>query len=73
LQAAQVATDLAAMAALAHRLRPSLQLLGAQLLAPYLAMLETPDVASVEAHRAARALAQGLATLLRHVPQSVPA
>ena len=73
LRAAQVATDLTVMAALAHRLRPSLQLLGAQLLAPHLAVLETPDVASVEAHRAARALAQGLATLLRHVPQSVPA
>ena len=73
LRAAQVATDLTAMAALAHRLRPSLQLLGAQLLAPYLAVLETPDLASVEAHRAARALAQGLAALLQHVPQSVPA
>ncbi|AWM34070.1 ATP-binding protein [Hymenobacter nivis] len=72
LRAAQAATDLAALAALAHRLRPSLQLLGAQL-TPHLAVLETPGVASVDAHRAARALVQGLAALLRHVPQSVPA
>ena len=73
LRAAQAATDLAVLAALAHRLRPSLQLLGAQLLAPHLAVLETPGVASADAHRAARALVQGLAALLRHVPQSVPA
>ncbi|AMJ67641.1 PAS domain-containing hybrid sensor histidine kinase/response regulator [Hymenobacter sp. PAMC 26628] len=73
LRVAQAATDLPELAALAHRLRPSLQLLGAQLLAPHLAVLETPGVASVDAHRAARALAQGLAALLRHVPHSVPA
>ncbi|TPG62960.1 ATP-binding protein [Hymenobacter nivis] len=73
LRAAQAATDLTVLAALAHRLRPSLQLLGARLLAPHLAVLEAPGVASVEAHRAARALAQGLAALIRHVPQSVPA
>ncbi|MGI4887218.1 MAG: ATP-binding protein [Janthinobacterium lividum] len=73
LRAAQAATDLTVLAALAHRLRPSLQLLGSQLLAPHLAVLETPGVASVEAHRAARALVQGLAALIRHLPQSVPA
>ncbi|OGX92249.1 ATP-binding protein [Hymenobacter coccineus] len=73
LQAAQAANDLTVLAALAHRLRPSLQLMGAQLLVPQLAVLETPGVASVEAHRAARALARGLAALLRHMPQSVPA
>jgi HPt (histidine-containing phosphotransfer) domain-containing protein len=73
LRVAQAATDLPVLAALAHRLRPSLHLLGAHPLAPHLAVLETPGLASVDAHRAARALAQGLAALLRHMPQSVPA
>ena len=73
LRAAQSANDLGALAALAHRLRPSLQLLGAQALQPHLAALEAPGVASVEAHRAARALTQGLGALLRQLPPSVPA
>ena len=73
LRAAQAATDLATLAALAHRLRPSLQLLGALPLEPHLAALEAPDVTSGAAHRAARALIQGLAALLKQLPQYVPA
>ncbi|WP_380266570.1 ATP-binding protein [Hymenobacter caeli] len=73
LRTAQAATDRPVLAALAHRLRPSLRLLGAQALAPHLAVLEDADADSVAAHRAARALIQGLATLLKQLPPSVPA
>ena len=73
LRAAQAATDLGALASLAHRLRPSLQLLGTLPLEPHLAALETPDVTSVAAHRAARALIQGLAALIKQLPHCVPA
>ena len=73
LRAAQATTDLGALAALAHRLRPSLQLLGAASLEPHLAILEAPDAASVAVHRASRALIRGLGTLRKQLPRSVPA
>ncbi len=73
LRTAQAATDLPALAALAHRLRPSLQLLGAASLEAHLAALEAPGVTSVAAHRAARALGRGLGALRKQLPRSVPA
>ena len=69
LRAARGAADWPAAAAIAHKLRPSLRLLGAAGLNPYLVALET-HAPSPEATRsgAADQLAAGLEALLAALP-----
>ena len=61
-----------AVAALAHKLRPSLRLLGAAGLAPWLATLEAKEAPEAERQTAAEALAGGLEELLSALPETVP-
>jgi len=73
LRNAQAAADWPAVAALAHKLRPSLRLLGAVGLAPWLETLEADTAAGAERQSAAQELATGLEALLAALPAGVPA
>lgn len=68
LRAAHAAADWPALAALAHKLRPSLRLLGAASLVPALDTLEATTVSEAERHAAAAHLIAGLADLLAALP-----
>ncbi|GAB3583012.1 ATP-binding protein [Hymenobacter daeguensis] len=73
LRAARAAADWPAVAALAHKLKPSLRLVGAAGLTPVIAALEaeaTPDTARQEA---TEAFVAGLEELLAELPKEVPA
>ena len=72
LRAAAAAADWPAAAAVAHRLRPSLRLLGAGALTPSLETLESKAaVEGAERRAAADALASGLEALLAALPPEV--
>ena len=72
LRAAHAAADWPAVAALAHKLRPSLRLLGAETLVPSLETLETPVASDEERHMAASELVLGLSALLTTLPRELP-
>ena len=71
LRAALAAADWPAAAALAHRLRPSLRLLGATDLGPWLETLEAPEADEAARRGAGGALAAGLDELLAALPREV--
>ncbi|GAA3976082.1 PAS domain-containing sensor histidine kinase [Hymenobacter antarcticus] len=72
LRAAAAAADWPAAAAVAHKLRPSLRLLGAAPLTPSLEVLETKAaIDAAEQEKATTALAAGLEALLLALPQEV--
>ena len=71
LQAAAKATDWTTVAALAHKLRPSLRLLGAATLAPLLDTVETPGHSVPDLAAAANALQLGLQELLAELPKQI--
>ena len=73
LHTARAGTDWTAAAALAHKLRPSLRLLGAAGLTPWLDTLEAPAATNDARHEATTALATGLAELLAALPHEVVA
>ncbi|MCC3153725.1 response regulator [Hymenobacter sp. BT770] len=73
LRAAQATAEWPTAAAVAHKLRPSLQLLGAAGLAPLLQCLEAATSSEAERQSATEQLAQGLEELLRVLPMEVPA
>ena len=64
-------TDWPAAAALAHKLRPSLRLLGAAALIPWLDTLEAPAATDDARHEATIALVTGLEELLAALPREV--
>ena len=68
LHAALAATDWHAAAAVAHKLRPSLKLIGAATLVPWLEALERKTAPDATRHEATRALATGLTALLAALP-----
>ena len=68
LHAALTATDWHAAAAVAHKLRPSLTLIGAATLVPWLEALERQTAPDATRHEATRALAAGLTALLAALP-----
>ena len=71
IRAARAASDWPALAATAHRLRPTLQLLGAAGLLPALALLEAPNTHEADKAAAAEAFERGLAELLEKLPRAV--
>ena len=72
IKAARAASDWPELAATAHRLRPTLQLLGAAGLLPALALLESNDsAATADKAAAAEAFERGLAELLKKLPAVV--
>ena len=71
LRTAASVADWSAAAALAHKLRPSLRLLGAAALAPSLDALEAPATPDAERAPATEALAAGLEALLAALPREV--
>ena len=71
LRTASAAQDWTAVGALAHKLRPSLRLLGATGLAPLLETVESPVYGPTERASAAEALLAGLAELLAALPKQV--
>ncbi|WP_354585092.1 ATP-binding protein [Hymenobacter sp. UYCo722] len=73
LRTAQAGADWPAAAALAHKLRPSLRLLGAAALTPWLDALEAPVAPAAERDQATEALATGLTALLAELPREVVA
>ncbi len=73
LRTALAAADWPATAALAHKLRPSLPLVGAAPLAPSLETLEAAAAPAAARQAAAEALATGLAGLLAVLPTELPA
>jgi len=73
LRTALAAADWPAAAALAHKLRPSLRLVGAGGLMPCLETLEAPPTAGAERPAAAEGLAAGLEALLAVLPREVAA
>ena len=72
LHAALAATDWHAAAAVAHKLRPSLKLIGAEQLVPWLAVVESKTAPDTERQQATEALAAGLTELLAALPKAVP-
>ena len=73
LRAAHTTANRPTAAAVAHKLRPSLRLLGAISLMPYLEMLEAKE-ASAEAQQAAtQQLTLGLDELLAALPKEISA
>ena len=68
IRTAHAAADWPAVAALAHKLRPSLRLLGAAGLAPWLATLEAEEAHETERQTAAKQLVAGLEVLLKVLP-----
>ena len=71
LHAARASADWATAAALAHKLRPSLRLLGAAGLSPRLDVLETATATDTERGQATDALTTGLTKLLSVLPREV--
>ncbi len=71
LRTATSAHDWPAVGALAHKLRPSLRLLGAAGLAPLLEIVESPVYGEAERARAAETLLAGLSELLAALPKQV--
>ena len=71
LRAARAAADWPAAAAVAHPLRPSLRLLGAATLGPWLETLEAAVATAAQRQAATEALAAGLAALLAAMPAQV--
>ncbi|WP_310394823.1 response regulator [Hymenobacter sp.] len=71
LRAAHAAADWPAAAAVAHKLRPSLRLLGAAGAAPWLETLEAEATTEPERQAAAQALAAGLDELLVLLPANL--
>ena len=71
LRTAADAQDWTAVGALAHKLRPSLRLLGAAGLAPLLETVESPACPAPERAAAAEGLLTGLAELLAALPKQV--
>ena len=71
LRTAAMARDWPAVGALAHKLRPSLRLMGAAGLAPLLETVESPVYGDTERASAAEALLDGLAKLLAALPREV--
>jgi signal transduction histidine kinase/DNA-binding NarL/FixJ family response regulator len=65
-------SDWANLASLAHKLRPSLRLLGATAIFPHLEMLEAEVATDDERQAAAQGLASGLKELLETLPQELP-
>ena len=72
LHAALAATDWHAAAAVAHKLRPSLKLIGTATLVPWLEALERKTAPDATRHEATRALAAGLTALLAALPTALP-
>ncbi|MBH8570852.1 response regulator [Microvirga sp. STS02] len=72
LHAALTAADWAAAAAVAHKLRPSLKLIGAGQLGPVMEVLESKTGTDAARQQAAEALAAGLTELLAVLPTAVP-
>ncbi|GAB3853587.1 hypothetical protein GCM10028822_22520 [Hymenobacter terrigena] len=62
-----------AAAAVAHKLRPSLKLIGAEQLVPWMEALESKTGSEAERQEATMALATGLTELLAALPTAVPA
>ena len=73
LQAAHAATNWPAAAAVAHKLRPSLRLLGAIGLTPCLEMLEAKEASAEVRQTATQQLSLGLGKLLVALPKEVSA
>jgi CheY-like chemotaxis protein/HPt (histidine-containing phosphotransfer) domain-containing protein len=73
LRAAQEAADWPAAAAIAHKLRPSLRLVGAVNLVPCMAVLEAHTAADHERQAAAQELEMGLEELLKVLPKKLDA
>ena len=71
LHTAWACSDWETAAALAHKLRPSLRLLGAAALTPWLDVLESPAATDEARDDACDALASGLAALLAALPREV--
>ncbi|MBO2013125.1 PAS domain-containing hybrid sensor histidine kinase/response regulator [Hymenobacter negativus] len=71
LRAAHAAADWPAIAALAHKLKPSLRLVGAAGLTPIIATLEAADASEAERQVAATAFAAGLEAVLAVLPKEV--
>ncbi|MGY3090721.1 signal transduction histidine kinase/DNA-binding NarL/FixJ family response regulator/HPt (histidine-containing phosphotransfer) domain-containing protein [Hymenobacter sp. UYAg731] len=72
LHAALAASDWHAAAAVAHKLRPSLKLIGAEQLVPWMEALESKTAPEAERREATQALATGLTELLAALPTAVP-
>jgi len=72
LNAAAASGDWKAAAAAAHKLRPSLQLLGANSLAPALAAIESPDSTDADRATGTEQLIAGLEQLLQALPTTAP-
>ncbi|GAC1372460.1 MAG: hypothetical protein NVSMB30_13190 [Hymenobacter sp.] len=73
LRTAHAAADWATVAAVAHKLRPALRLLGAAGTAPWLEVLEAPAAPAAERNAAAGALTRGLENLLQALPTAITA
>ncbi|WP_201982706.1 response regulator [Hymenobacter rubidus] len=73
LRAALAAADWPAVAAVAHKLKPSLRLLGAATLTPHLETAEAEAATEAEKQHAAEALASGLEKLLAVLPATIEA
>jgi HPt (histidine-containing phosphotransfer) domain-containing protein len=71
LRTARATADWPAVAAVAHKLRPSLRLLGAVALVPWLRTAESQTSTGEAKHAAAEALAAGLDELLQVLPREV--
>ena len=71
LHTAWVGADWAAAAAIAHKLRPSLRLLGAAQLAPWLEILEAQESTDAKRYEATAGLAAGLEELLAVLPTEI--
>ena len=72
LDAALAASDWHAAAAVAHKLRPSLKLIGAGQLVPWMEVLESKASPAAERQAATQALATGLTEVLAALPTAVP-
>ena len=73
LRAATITAQWPAVAALAHKMRPSLRLLGAAGLTRWLDALEVPAISETELQQAAEALVTGLTELLAELPHEAVA
>ena len=73
LRAAHAAANWSAVAGIAHKLRPSLYLVGAAKVIPYLEALEAQKAPEAEQQTAASELTEGLVELLAALPVAVPA
>ena len=71
LRTAWVGADWAAAATIAHKLRPSLRLLGAAQLAPWLETLEAQESTDAKRYEATAGLAAGLEELLAVLPTEI--